>query len=188
MDASIGASPSGEPFRGQILLLRGRAGLTQRAFAAHLCISEHAIYKWEAVSQPHAPASPHRPLPGARCLHDRPRGRGGGGAVGGTAPGGRAAHAPLRCHLVRPPGPGSAGGGRQPPATPGRHAHRRDQFGAGPKAVACLGRSARGGRVPGPDGGSRGAQALAGGGAMPGGGGVGPGRHRQDRPGYPHRP
>src|SRR5690242_2426120 len=39
MDASAGATPSGDRFRGQVLLLRGRAGLTQRALAAHLGIS-----------------------------------------------------------------------------------------------------------------------------------------------------
>jgi WD40 repeat protein/transcriptional regulator with XRE-family HTH domain len=48
MDASADATPSGHHFRGQILLLRGRAGLTQRALAAHLGISEQAIRKWEA--------------------------------------------------------------------------------------------------------------------------------------------
>jgi hypothetical protein len=31
MDGSADAAPSGDRFRGQILLLRGRAGLTQRA-------------------------------------------------------------------------------------------------------------------------------------------------------------
>ena len=34
--------------RGQLLLLRGRAGLTQRALAALLGISEKAVQKWEA--------------------------------------------------------------------------------------------------------------------------------------------
>jgi transcriptional regulator with XRE-family HTH domain len=48
MDPSSDTSASGDRFRGQILLLRGRAGLTQRALAAHLGISEQAIQKWEA--------------------------------------------------------------------------------------------------------------------------------------------
>src|SRR5262249_50147041 len=48
MDASADATTSGDRFRGQVLLLRGRAGLTQRALAAHLGISEQAIQKWEA--------------------------------------------------------------------------------------------------------------------------------------------
>jgi transcriptional regulator with XRE-family HTH domain len=41
------ATASGDRFRGLILLLRGRAGLTQRALAAHLGTSEQAIRKWE---------------------------------------------------------------------------------------------------------------------------------------------
>src|SRR5947208_4846790 len=47
MDATSDATP-GHRLRGQILRLRGRAGLTQRALAALLGISEHAIQKWEA--------------------------------------------------------------------------------------------------------------------------------------------
>src|SRR3989442_3410269 len=42
------ATTAGRGFRGQILLLRGRSGLTQRALAALLGVSEHAIQKWEA--------------------------------------------------------------------------------------------------------------------------------------------
>src|SRR5271165_6227439 len=48
MDASADETTSGDRFRGQVLLLRGRAGLTQRALAVHLGISEQAIQKWEA--------------------------------------------------------------------------------------------------------------------------------------------
>jgi WD40 repeat protein/transcriptional regulator with XRE-family HTH domain len=48
MDAGSDATTSGDRFRGQILRLRGRAGLTQRALATHLGISEQAIQKWEA--------------------------------------------------------------------------------------------------------------------------------------------
>src|SRR5215469_7958296 len=47
MDASTDATPLGDRFRSQILLLRGRAGLTQRALAVHLGVSEQAIQKWE---------------------------------------------------------------------------------------------------------------------------------------------
>jgi WD40 repeat protein/transcriptional regulator with XRE-family HTH domain len=42
------ADPGSGTVRDQILLLRGRAGLTQRAVAALLGISTHAIQKWEA--------------------------------------------------------------------------------------------------------------------------------------------
>jgi DNA-binding transcriptional regulator YiaG len=56
MDASAGAIPSGDRFRGQILLLRGRARLTQRALAAHLGITEQAIRKWEACEGYPSPA------------------------------------------------------------------------------------------------------------------------------------
>jgi WD40 repeat protein/transcriptional regulator with XRE-family HTH domain len=48
MDARPDETTSGDRFRGQVLLLRGRAGLTQRALAVHLGISEQAIQKWEA--------------------------------------------------------------------------------------------------------------------------------------------
>src|SRR5271165_4068682 len=48
MDASADETTSGDRFRGQVLLLRGRAGLTQRALAVHLGISEQAIQKWGA--------------------------------------------------------------------------------------------------------------------------------------------
>ena len=48
MDARVDSTASGDRFRGQILLLRGRAGLTQRTLAKHLGISEQAIQKWEA--------------------------------------------------------------------------------------------------------------------------------------------
>ena len=47
MDATFDAT-SGGRLRGQLLLLRGRADLTQRALAALLGISEHAIQQWEA--------------------------------------------------------------------------------------------------------------------------------------------
>src|SRR5436309_1929534 len=47
MDASSDAA-RGPRLRGQLLLLRGRAGLSQRALAAQLGISEHAIAHWEA--------------------------------------------------------------------------------------------------------------------------------------------
>jgi transcriptional regulator with XRE-family HTH domain len=39
---------TGRHFRGQILLLRGCAGLTQRALATHLGMSRQAIQPWEA--------------------------------------------------------------------------------------------------------------------------------------------
>src|SRR5215472_2364756 len=48
MGASEEATPSGDRFRGRILLLRGRSGLTQRGLATLLGVSEHAIQKWEA--------------------------------------------------------------------------------------------------------------------------------------------
>jgi transcriptional regulator with XRE-family HTH domain len=48
MDASEGATSPGERFRGLVLVLRGRAGLTQRALAAQLGISGAALRKWEA--------------------------------------------------------------------------------------------------------------------------------------------
>jgi WD40 repeat protein/transcriptional regulator with XRE-family HTH domain len=48
MDASEGATSSGDRFRGLVLVLRGRAGLTQRALAAHLGISGEATRKWES--------------------------------------------------------------------------------------------------------------------------------------------
>jgi WD40 repeat protein/transcriptional regulator with XRE-family HTH domain len=48
MDASEETTPEGDRFRGRILLLRGRAGLTQRALAALLGVSEQAIKNWEA--------------------------------------------------------------------------------------------------------------------------------------------
>jgi DNA-binding XRE family transcriptional regulator len=48
MDASADATTSGDRFRGQVLLLRGRAGLTQGVLASYLGISEQAIQKWEA--------------------------------------------------------------------------------------------------------------------------------------------
>jgi DNA-binding XRE family transcriptional regulator len=48
MDGSVDGTPSTDRFRGQVMQRRGRAGLTQRALAAHLGISEQAIGKWEA--------------------------------------------------------------------------------------------------------------------------------------------
>jgi WD40 repeat protein/transcriptional regulator with XRE-family HTH domain len=48
MDMSADVTPSGDRFRGLVLVLRGRAGLTQRALATHLGISAEAIRKWEA--------------------------------------------------------------------------------------------------------------------------------------------
>jgi WD40 repeat protein/predicted ATPase/transcriptional regulator with XRE-family HTH domain len=42
------ATTAGRVFRGQILLLRGRAGLTQRMMATLLGVSAHAIQNWEA--------------------------------------------------------------------------------------------------------------------------------------------
>src|SRR5215472_4143548 len=47
MGASEEATPSGDRFRGRILLLRGRSGLTQRGLATLLGVSEHAIQNWE---------------------------------------------------------------------------------------------------------------------------------------------
>src|SRR5437870_5724245 len=47
MDANSDGAAGGR-LRGQLLRLRGRAGLTQRALAALLGISEHAIQQWEA--------------------------------------------------------------------------------------------------------------------------------------------
>ena len=42
------AAPGSGTFRDQILLLRGRTGLTQREVATLLGVSRQAIQKWEA--------------------------------------------------------------------------------------------------------------------------------------------
>src|SRR5579872_509118 len=47
MDPSADSTTPADRFRDQVLLLRGRAGLTQRAVASRLGISEQAIQKWE---------------------------------------------------------------------------------------------------------------------------------------------
>src|SRR5437588_3551778 len=47
MDATSDGTAGGR-FRGQLLRLRGRAGLTQHALAALLGVSAHAIQNWEA--------------------------------------------------------------------------------------------------------------------------------------------
>src|SRR5207245_5633722 len=44
-------------FRGLLLMLRGRAGVTQRELAAHAGVSERAIQAWESgLSFPSAPS------------------------------------------------------------------------------------------------------------------------------------
>src|SRR5215472_10461393 len=58
MDGAAAPAPAGEramhtapesgTVRAQILLLRGRSGLTQRAVAAQLGLSTQALQKWEA--------------------------------------------------------------------------------------------------------------------------------------------
>src|SRR5260370_39480504 len=53
------ATPDPNPpdFRGLLLMLRGRAGVTQRELAAHAGVSERAIQAWEAgLSFPSAPS------------------------------------------------------------------------------------------------------------------------------------
>jgi transcriptional regulator with XRE-family HTH domain len=47
MDATAGVTTSGDSFRDQVLRLRGRASLTQRALAARLGVSRQAIQNWE---------------------------------------------------------------------------------------------------------------------------------------------
>src|SRR5947209_9650109 len=48
MDTTADVPSAGRGLRGQLLLLRGRAGLTQHALAALLGVSAHAIQNWEA--------------------------------------------------------------------------------------------------------------------------------------------
>jgi transcriptional regulator with XRE-family HTH domain len=50
------ATPAGDRFRGLVLVLRGRASLTQRALATHLGISEEAIRRWEGEEGYPSPA------------------------------------------------------------------------------------------------------------------------------------
>jgi transcriptional regulator with XRE-family HTH domain len=54
MPGDSGELPTAD-FRGLLLLLRGRAGLSQRALAGRLGVSERAVQAWEAgLSYPNA--------------------------------------------------------------------------------------------------------------------------------------